>query len=196
MRNLAAGLLLGTLVTACAMQETRIYSLDPANGAKPALMVPDATAVLIVDSPRRLAQPFIVYRNSPNQIAVSRYAKWHAPPDEMVRDAFKDSLVPALFKEVTAARSAPAGAYTLKVELKRFERVEEGDAFFAEIAYELELLSPDGKSLYRQSFTKRIPLRDRSFLGLAKGLSAALGAGTEEAERSMALTLSAAGAKP
>jgi uncharacterized lipoprotein YmbA len=196
MRNLAAGLLIGATVTACAMPETRIYSLDPAGSAKPAATVPDATAVLIVSSPRHLAQPFIVYRNSPNQLAVAHYAKWNEPPDEMVRDAFKNSLAPAVFKEVTPARSAPEGAYTLKIELKRFERAEEGDAFFAEVAYDLELLSPAGKSLYHQNFTKRIPLKDRSFLGLAKGLSAALGAGAEEARGSMAQTLLAAGATP
>lgn len=196
MRNLTACLLLGTLVTACAIPATRIYSLDPANGAKPAATVTDAAAVLIVDSPRRLAQPYIVFRNEPNQIAVAHYAKWHAPPDEMLRDAVKEALAPALFKEVTPARSAPDGAYTVKVELKRFERLDEGEASFADVAYDLELLSPAGKSLYRQNFTKRIPLGNRSFRGLARGVSAALGEGLEAARGGMAQALAAPEAKP
>ena len=180
MQKILAVLLLSIVLAACSMPETRIYSLKLTTGARSAAPVPNGTAAVIVTSPRHLSQPYIVYRASPYQFAVAHYAKWNEPPDKMVRDAFKDSLSLTLFKEVTAADYAPEGAYALMIDLKRFERSDADDGSFADIAFEVIFQAPDGSPLCRNSFAKKTQLTDRSFINLAKGLSSALGEGTEE----------------
>jgi hypothetical protein len=50
-------------------------------------------------------------------------------------------------------------------------------------------MSPEGTNLYQSSITKKIRLEDRSFLSLAKGLSSALGEGTEEVRSGIASAL-------
>ena len=168
------------LIASCAMQETRIYSLNLPPEKKGATFASDGTVVVLVTSPRYLAQPYIVYRTSPYQLSISRYAKWDSSPDEMLRDAFKEAFSPALFKEVRTSSLVPAGSYSLAIDLKRFERSDEGDGCFAEIAFEVSLVSPEGKNLLRTSIARKVRMDDRSFLSLAKGLSAALGEGVQE----------------
>jgi uncharacterized lipoprotein YmbA len=162
------------------MPETRIYSLNLTAGTRPAASVPDAIATVVVTSPRHLSQPYIIYRSSPYQFAVAHYAKWNEPPDEIVRDAFRDSLSLTLFKEVKSANSAPDGSYALMIDLKQFERSDADDGSFAEIAFDVILHAPDGSTLCRNSFAKKTKLADRGFISLAKGLSSVLGEGTEE----------------
>ena len=189
MQKRIMGLLLIVFIASCAMPETRIYSLNmPAEKKMPAVSA-DATVTVLVSSPRYLSQPYMAYRTSPYQLAISRYAKWDSSPDEMVRDAFKDTLSSGLFKDVRTSSFVPAGSYALKVDLKRFERLDEGDLSYAEIALDVSLLSPEGTNLYQNSITKKIKLEDRSFLNLAKGLSSALGEGTEEVRGGISKTL-------
>lgn len=185
MQKRIAGLLFIAFLSACAMPETRIYSLNMPAGTKAAVN-PEGTVAVIVSSPRYLAQPYIAYRTSPYQLAISRYAKWDAPPDDMVADAFRDSLSATLFKEARIASFAPTGAYALNIALKHFERLDDGNGCFAEVAFDVSLISPEGKTLYQSSFAKRAKLDDRSFLGLAKGTSGLLGEGTEEAGKNIA----------
>ncbi len=189
MQKRIIGLLVVIFLSSCAMPETRIYSLDMPAEKKMSAAGTDAAVAVVVSSPRYLTQPYVAYRTSPYQLAISRYAKWDSPPDEMVRDVFKDILSPGLFKEVRTSSFVPAGAYSLKINLKRFERLDEGDLSFAEVAFEVSLLTPEGKNLYQNSVTKKVKLVDRSFLSLAKGLSSALGEGTEEVTGSIAKAL-------
>ena len=108
-------LLLLLFVGACAMPETRVYNLSlsvewqrtiPPEG--------DASIVIMINSPRYLTQPYIVYRKSPYQLEISRYSKWEASPNEMLRRVFKDALSSAQrFKEVRAMNIVPDGFYSL-----------------------------------------------------------------------------------
>lgn len=177
--------LLIVFLASCSMPETRIYSLHLPNpsshkgmtGAK----VSDTSVAVSVDSPRYLTQPYIAYRNSPYQLSISRYSKWDSAPDEIVKEAFRDSLSSTgLFRDVRTSNSISSEVYSLKISLKRFERSDEGEISFGEVAFDAGLISPDGKSLYLGAVTKKVRLEDRSFLSLAKALSAALGEGTEE----------------
>jgi uncharacterized lipoprotein YmbA len=186
MLNRITGLLLIVFFAACAMPETRIYSLNMQAEKKIPAVSSDVTVVVTVSSPRYLTQPYIAYRTSPYQLAISRYAKWDSPPDEMVRDAFKDSLSAALFREVRTSSYVPNGSYSLNIALKHFERSDEADVSFAEVVFDVSLLSPEGKNLYQSSFLKKIKLEDRSFLSLARGMSSALGEGTEEVRGNIA----------
>lgn len=189
MQKKITGLLLIVFLAACAMPETRIYSLNMPAEKKLSAVNSDATIAVVVSSPRYLSQPYIAYRNSPYQLAISRYAKWDSPPDEIVRDAFRDTLASTLFRDVRTSTFMPSGSYSLMIDLKRFERSDEGDLSFAEVAFGVSLLSPEGKNLYQNSVSKKIKIEDRSFLGLAKSLSSALGEGTEEVRGNIAKAL-------
>ena len=111
MRIKAAGLLLFVFLAACAMPETRIYTLNLAADNSPRTVARDATVLLITNSPKHLAQPYIACRTSPYQLVISRYAKWEASPEAMVRDGFKDSLSATLFREARPASFARNGSY-------------------------------------------------------------------------------------
>lgn len=167
-------------LAACAMPETRIYTLNLAvqNTALPAAK--DATLSIIVHAPKHLSQPYITSRTSPYQLVVSRYAKWEASPEAMVRDGFKESLSPALFREARGSSFVRNGVFALKLDLKRFERVDEGDTSFADVAFDAVLYSPDGSELFRDSVSKRVKLDDKTYLSLAKGASSAFEEGAAE----------------
>jgi len=81
------------------------------------------------------------------------------------------------------------GFYALKIDLMRFERSDEGDLSFAEVAFAVSLVAPEGKNLYQGSVTKKVKLDDRSFLSLARGLSSGLGEGIAEVKRAIEKTL-------
>jgi uncharacterized lipoprotein YmbA len=175
-------LLLLLFVGACAMPETRVYNLSlsvdwqrtiPPEG--------DASIVITINSPRYLTQPYIVYRKSPYQLEISRYSKWEASPNEMLRRVFKDALSSAQrFKEVRVMNIVPDGFYSLKINLKRFERSDMGNDSFGEFVFDVQFISPEGKELYQNSISKRTKLEDRTFLSLAKGLSGAVAEGVDE----------------
>lgn len=179
--------LLLLFVGACAMPETRVYNLSlsvewqrtiPPEG--------DASIVIMINSPRYLTQPYIVYRKSPYQLEISRYSKWEASPNEMLRRVFKDALSSAQrFKEVRAMNIVPDGFYSLKINLKRFERSDMGNDSFGEFVFDVQFISPEGKELYQNSISKRTKLEDRTFLSLAKGLSGAVAEGVDEVRDSI-----------
>jgi uncharacterized lipoprotein YmbA len=188
--------LLIVFLSSCAMPETRIYSLNmsnPSSGKEDSGETgtkANAAVVVTVSSPRYLSQPYIAYRSSPYQLAVSKYSKWDSPPDELVREAFKDSLLSTrMFGEVRTSHIVPGGFYSLKVNLRRFERLDDGDLSFGEVVFDVSFLSPDGVSLYGESYKGRTKLEDRSFLSLAKGLSSTLGEGVRETGENIAKSL-------
>jgi len=182
--------LLITACTACSMPETQVYSLHmPASNNSPNKNT-NASVAILTHSPRYLAQPYIAYRNSPYQLLISRYSKWDSSPDEMVSQAFRDSLsASGLFKEVRTSYVVPGGFYSLKINLKHFERVDEGSDSFGDLSFEATLHSPDGSEIYKGSVSKKIKLEDRSFLSLAKGMSSALAEGIGETRGSVARSL-------
>ena len=186
-------ILSASFMFACTMPDTKIYSL----------YLPDVTArhedqktekvfikgvnddnrvslVILMHSPRYLSQSYIVYRNSPYQLDISRYAKWAAPPTEMITSALRDYLFSTgFFKEVKVSNSVPEGYYAMELNLKKFERSDTGGDSFGEILFDVKLISPENKELCRDTISKRAKLGDTSFLNLAKGLSSAIGESIE-----------------
>ena len=170
------------LIGACAMPETRIYSLYlPLDRGKTIHSRGDASIVIMINSPRYLTQPYIAYRKSLYQLEMSRYSKWDVSPHERVSEVFKDALSSVQpFKEIRVMNIVPDGFYLLKINLEKFERSNTGNDSFGELIFDVQLLSSDGKQLYQNSISKRTKLEDRSFLSLSKGLSGALAEGVEE----------------
>ena len=169
------------LLFACSMPETKIYSIYVPIESKTVNGKTDNSVTIVVHAPRYLTQPYIAYRESPYQLKISKYSKWDASPNEIVRVGFKDSLSSTeIFQEVRISNTVPKGFYSLTVNLKRFERYDEGKDSFGELVMDVDLLSPDARELYRSSISKRVRLDDQSFLSLAKGLSNALAEGISE----------------
>ena len=174
-------------IGACAIPETRIFSLYlPLDRGKTVYPKGDASVAILVHSPRYLAQPYIVYRKSPYQLEISRYSKWDISPQEKLGEAFKDALSSVQpIKEIRVMNIVPAGFYSLKINLQRFERSDVGNDSFGELVLDVRFISPEDKELYQNSISKRTKLEDRSFLSLAKGLSGALAEGVEEVRDSI-----------
>jgi len=169
------------LLFACSMPETKIYSIYVPIESKTVNGKTDNSVTIVVHAPRYLTQPYIAYRESPYQLKISKYSKWDASPSEIVRGGFKDSLSSTeIFQEVRISSAVPRGFYSLRVNLKRFERYDEGKDSFGELVMDVDLLSPDARELYRGSISKRVKLDDQGFLSLAKGLSSALAEGISE----------------
>lgn len=162
---------LGALVMiSCSMPETKIYSLHmPAENVRPQTKK-QTVITLKVQSPRYLSQPYIAHRLSEYQLDISRYAKWDSAPSEMVRDAFRDSLS-AVYQDVRVSTYVKEDSVVLTVNLKHFERVNDGHA---ELAFDALLHSVEGKEIYRIDVDKTVKIETKDSTGLAKALSAAL----------------------
>jgi len=170
------------LCAACTMPETRIYSLSLPVERKLSGNTSGASANVLVRSPRYLSQHYVACRTSPYQLDISKYSKWDSPPDELVRDAFREVFYSkGVFREVKTANFIPAGYYSVDIKLRRFERTDSGEGSFGEIDFDVLLVSPDGKELYRHTVSKKIRLESRNNLELAKALSSALSEGVVEA---------------
>ncbi len=184
------GLVLAAVFAACSIPQTKIYSLALRNDGPAAKIETDASLDLVVRSPRYLSQPYIALRTSPYQLEIARYSKWEAPPAEMVRDSFRNALsATGLFREVKASNFVPPACYSLEIYLQKFERLDNGGDSFADLAFDLDLSSPEGKSLYRGSFKKKIRLAGRDFRALAEAMSGVLAEGIDEAKAGIAKTL-------
>jgi uncharacterized lipoprotein YmbA len=174
------------------MPETKIYNLHlPYEKETAAKAQPSNNSIaIIMEAPRHLSQSYIVFRNSPYQLTISKYSKWDAPPSDMVSRTFRDGLhASGIFKEVRIASSVPREFYALKINLKRFERIDEGDKSSGEILLDASLASPEGKELYRKTISKNAPLESRSFESLAKGLSILLAEAVEEIKAAAGKTI-------
>lgn len=184
-------------ISACTMPETKIYSLNMPDTSSSSYsksekerlsdvtnVKADSSIMIRVSSPRYLSQAYMAYRSSPYQLEVSRYSKWESPPNLLVKEAFKDSLSSTgLFREVRAANAVSEGFYLLDINLKRFERSDDGNDSFADLVFDVNLVSPDGMELYRSTVSKKVKLDERSFLSLARGLSSALSEGIGEVRK-------------
>jgi uncharacterized lipoprotein YmbA len=182
------------LIFACSMPETKIYSIYVPMDTKAVNEKIDNTITIVVHAPRYLTQPYIAYRESPYQLKISKYSKWDASPSEIVRDRFKDFLSSTeIFQEVRVSSAVPKGFYSLRVNLKRFERYDEGRDSFGELTLDVDLLSPEMKVLYQNTISKKEKLDDQSFLSLAKGLSSALTEGISEVRGNIIQSLASTG---
>lgn len=193
MKKILPILLTVLLISACAMPETKIYSIQlsappPASPAKEGT-TGDAqvragsnkSIVVLVDTPRHLAQSYIVHRSSPYHLEISRYSKWVSAPSEMVREALKEYLSSTgIFREVRGSSVVREEFYSLEIGLKKFEQSEEGKDSFGDVLFDVKLISPEGGEIYRGTVSRHVVLEDSTFLSLAKGLSAALSDGVQE----------------
>lgn len=186
-RRVFLGFVLVAVVAACSIPQTKIYSLALRNDDPAAKTKTDASLDLVVRSPRYLSQPYIALRTSPYQLEIAKYSKWEAPPAEMVRDSFRSALsATGLFREVKASNFVPPAYYSLEIYLQRFGMLDNGSDSFADLAFDLDLCSPEGESLYRGSFKKKIKLASRDFRALAEVMSGALAEGIDEAKAEIA----------
>jgi len=173
--------LLIAVCAACSMPETQIYSLHLPTPKNSPNKNTNASIAILIHSPKYLTQPYIAYRKSPYELLISRYSKWESSPEEMVSHAMKDVLsASGFFKEIRTSYVVPAGFYSLTIQLRRFERIDEGEDSFGELSFEATLRSPNGKDVYQGNVSKKTKLEDRSFASLAKGLSTSLAEGITE----------------
>lgn len=194
MNRLFAIILTAVLFAACSMPETRIYNLSLPDEKVKSSTAATASVNITVHSPRYLSQSYIARRTSPYQIEISKYAKWDAPPADLVRDTFKDSLSSTgMFKEIKKSGYTENGFHSLEVNLRKFEKSDIGDASFGELVFEVSFRSPDGIELYSKVFSRTLKLDDKSFLGLARGLSSALADGITEVKTGILKTMNTGG---
>jgi uncharacterized lipoprotein YmbA len=180
-------------IGACAMPETRIYSLYvPIDSGKTIHTKVDASIAIMINSPRHLTQPYIVYRKSPYQLEISRYSKWDESPEKRLCEVFKEAVSSiGIFKEIRVTNSLPGGYYSLMINLKKFERSDSGNDSFSELVFDVNFISPDDKKLFQSTISKKSKLDDRTFLSLTKGLSNGLTEGVEEVKNRIEMSLKA-----
>jgi uncharacterized lipoprotein YmbA len=180
-------------IGACAMPETRIYSLYvPIDSGKTIHTKVDASIAIMINSPRHLTQPYIVYRKSPYQLEISRYSRWDESPEKRLCEVFKEAVSSiGIFKEIRVTNSLPGGYYSLMINLKKFERSDSGNDSFSELVFDVNFISPDDKKLFQSTISKKSKLDDRTFLSLTKGLSNGLTEGVEEVKNRIEVSLKA-----
>ncbi len=163
------------------MPETRIYSIYIPVERKAANAGNSESIVIHMNSERYLKQPYIAYRDSKYELKISKYSKWDTSPVKIVRKELKDVLASeGIFREVRAVNIRPEDFYLLKIDLKRFERFDDGGDFFGMLEFDVRLVSPDGKELFSDTVSKKEALDSTNFSVLAKGLSTALLQAAEE----------------
>jgi len=168
------------------MPETRTYTLYMPDEKGPVRIRTDGSVNISINSEQYLKQSYIAYRSTPYQVEISKYSKWEASPSRIVKNQFKDTFSRAgIFKEVRADYIAAEGFYSLRINLKQFERLDEGNDSFGVLVFDADPHSPDNQRLYSGTIHKKLKLADRSFSSLAKGLSSALQEGLDEVSTNM-----------
>ena len=175
-------LLLALFVSAaCTMPETKIYSLSLPVETKLNDSMSGVPVNIRVQSPRYLSQQYIAHRTSPYQLEISKYSKWEISPLEMMREAFVDAFYArGASKEVKTLNIIPAGYYAVDIKLRRFERTDTTNGAFGEVDFDVNVLSPDGKELYRKTIARKVALERKDNVSLAEALSAALSDAVDE----------------
>lgn len=98
------------------------------------------------------------------------------------KEAFSDALYSrGISKEVKTLHVIPAGYYAVDIKLRRFERTDSGNDSFGEVDFDVNVLSPEGRELYRKTISRKVGLERKDNLNLAKSLSAAFSEAVDEA---------------
>jgi uncharacterized lipoprotein YmbA len=127
-------------ISACSMPETRIYSISVQHDLETADSQVDRSIVIQMDSEDYLRQPYIVHRNSPYELKIAKYSKWESSPYKIVRKEFKDALVSIdLFSDIRISSVSQKNSCTLRVNLSKFERHDEGDKSYALLEFNIDL---------------------------------------------------------
>jgi ABC-type uncharacterized transport system auxiliary subunit len=155
--------------------ELRYYRIVVAPPARASDPVPIRLGIGRFAAAEPTRQERILYRDSPYRIHYYGPDRWEAPPSLMVQSALADHLrASGRFVRVVAGGSDPVDA-RLDVRLQTFEEVDEGDAWFGEVALAYEVVAPDGRSLTQGTSRHRIRAERRSVDAVVAALSQALG---------------------
>lgn len=178
--GIAGGLL---LLMACGeVPDTRYFRVEyplPAPAANTPLPLTLGIAQLTAPEPYR--EERIIYQTSPYQVQFYPHDRWESPPVDMVNDRLLELFAASgEFQRVTRWRRGEAPVYRLEPRLRRFEEVDEQDAWYGVVELEYELLDPDGRSLLRQVVSRRVRAGARNPEGTVEALSRALRAVLDE----------------
>ena len=179
MRYLTAALGTLMLVSCMTMPETKIFSLYRPVEEERVLCKSDLSVNVFTSAPKHLSQPYIVLRKSDYELDVARYAKWDAAPADTISNTYRLALSP-FFRDIAITRYQDLKTHSVAIELKRFERLDEGEASFAALEYDFSLRTPDGREIYHRKVVKKEALETRDNLNLAMAMSAALMESVEE----------------
>lgn len=172
MKRTTAILLAAVFLWGCAMPVTKMYTLHLPDIDEVAYKAHDTTVALVVHAPKYLSQPYIAYRSSPYELRIARYSKWESPPDKMIGHILREHLLSSgIFKDVKVLRTCRSGMYRLELNIKNFERSDEGKKSFGLFVMHASLTDAEGNLLFRNIISKKQELRDSSFENLAKGMS-------------------------
>lgn len=177
--GLAGGML---LLAACATApEERYFRVDPPLPAPTAEAPLSVTlGVARVAAPEPYRQERIIYRTSPHELQLYGSYRWESSPVDMVGQALLDRLRRSgLFRRVVVWRRGEADV-RLEVRLRRFEEVDEADAWYGVVELDYEVVDGDGKSLLHGVSDQRVRAESRSVEGVVRALSRGLSASLDE----------------
>ena len=177
--GLAGGLL---LLAACATApEVRYFRVDPARPAPAAeAPLPVTLGVARVAAPEPYRQERIIYRTSPYEVQMYGADRWESSPVDMVGHALLERLRRSgLFRRVVPWRAGDADV-RLDVRLRRFEEVDEADAWYGVVELEYEVVAGDGTSLLRGGSDQRVRAEARTVDGVVRALSHGLAVSLDE----------------
>lgn len=164
------------IVAACSTPATRIYSLYLPHEEPQSTDLKDTKLAIEASGSKYLRQSFIAVRVSSYELVLLPYAKWESAPVKMIAREFKkDPLFTKNFGDIVIKRTLSEETYGLKVNVSRFERVDEGELSYALMEFEADFFSPHGKKLFHQRIYEKIILSDSNSTELARTLSEELG---------------------
>jgi uncharacterized lipoprotein YmbA len=182
------------LLAACATApEERYFRVDPPLPAPTAEAPLSVTlGVARVAAPEPYRQERIIYRTSPHEVQLYGSDRWESSPVDMVGQALLDRLRRSgLFRRVVVWRRGEADA-RLEVRLRRFEEVDEADAWYGVVELEYEVVDGDGKSLLHGVSDQRVRAESRSVEGVVRALSQGLAVSLDEVTVQTAAAIKAA----
>ena len=182
--RLLGGMMVGLLLQAAcaAAPEIRYFRVEyPLSGPSGASPLPLTLTITRLRAPEPYHQEWIIYRASPYQMQYYVRDRWESPPVDMVNEWLLEQFTRSgRFQRVVPWRRGEAPAYRLEPQLRRFEELDEGDAWFGLVELEYELLDRDGRSLLREVASQRVRVEARNPAGTVEALSRGLCAALEE----------------
>jgi ABC-type uncharacterized transport system auxiliary subunit len=178
------GIGVGVLILAAcaAAPEIRYFRVEyplPSPSANSPLPLTLAIAHLSAAEPYH--QERIIYQDSPYQVQYYARDRWESPPVQMVNDRLLEQFTASeRFQRVVPWHRGETPAYLLQTRLRRFEELDEGDAWYGLVELEYELLDRDGRSLLRQVASQRMRTESRNPEGTVAALSRGLRAVLDE----------------
>ena len=191
---LPLGAIVGGLLflAACgAAPDLRYFRVEyPLPGPGDGGPLPLTLAIASLHAPEPYHQERIIYRTSPYQVQYYVHDRWESPPVDMVNERLLEQFARSgRFQRVVPWRRGETVTYRLEPRLRRFEELDEADAWYGLVELEYELLDRDGRSLLREVASQRIRVEARNPEGTVEALSRGLRAALEEAVAKTAAAL-------